>query len=112
MLILPLQAFASAAMFGCAFSHQPQRVAAVEHRAEAMDTAMSCHDAAPIDAAPASEPVCKHCATCYLASSVLIPDVRIPPVTSASNGAIPHADVSFAGFIPDGPERPPRPAFA
>jgi hypothetical protein len=107
MLALPLQAFASASMLGCALSHQ----AVVLESAMADDPmAMAgCHESQHPDAPPTQHD-CKHCAACYLASALPIPAFAAPAVMPVSTAFIAHSAASFSGFIPDGPERPPRTA--
>lgn len=107
MLALPLQTFASASMLGCAFS-QP---AAVDPMTMADAMMAGCHEPEQPDSPPAQHD-CKHCAACALASVLPVPvadSVAIMPVVHrfASQPA-----ALFSGFIPDGPERPPRPALA
>ena len=101
MLGLPVQTFAAASMLVCASAHQamPAQMASV-------DTAMAgCHESEPL---PPQSHDCKHCTVCALASALPI------PVTDTSRWApiAPHfqppSAVTFSGFIPDGPERPPR----
>ncbi len=110
MLALPLQALASASMLGCAFAH-PATVAGVALVDATMTT--PCHEAEPTPApAPAAQPDCKHCASCALASALPIPAADVPADVPA---VCRYGDLSlqpFSGFVPDGPERPPRPTFA
>ena len=107
MLALPLQTFASAAMIGCALTRH------ADLPVQMTDMEMSgCHESAPQpDTAP--EPhACSHCAACYLASIPLIPAPDTLPVLPQASPAIPHLAAPFSGFIPDGPERPPRTSHA
>ena len=108
MLVLPVQAFASAALLGCEFSRS-----GVEFQAT-MDHGMSgCHEAAAEKPSmPAGEHQCSHCAACYLAAAF-----PIPASVTALVAAIPytphlHRAEPFSGFIPEGPERPPRTSLA
>lgn len=112
MLVLPVQAFASAAMLGCAFSHQGQTThQALDKRALPDAAAASCH--APDQTAPSpAVHDCTHCAACYLASALLMPAVDAAPIFPVTHSVIPHADDAFTGFIPDNLERPPRVFFA
>lgn len=104
MLALPVQAFASVALLGCELSR------AAPETPIAMDHGMSgCHEApAEKPGAPAGEHQCSHCAACFLAAAFPM------PVSAAALLApipyIPHLQIaeSFSGFIPEGPERPPR----
>jgi hypothetical protein len=113
MLALPVQTFASAAMPGCAFSHQ--RPAAypgmLEHMVMAEGKGAKCHESEQPGSSPTSH-TCKHCAACSLASAMLIPSMAFTSVAPAPHSVIPHFSASFIGFIPDNPERPPRTHFA
>lgn len=112
LLILPLQGFASATMLGCAFSHPAQAMQhALDEQAMMDDSAATCHEPKPTGKTPASHE-CTHCAACYLASALLVPALNIVPVAPAAHSIAPRADDAFTGFIPDSPERPPRPHFA
>lgn len=114
MLALPLQAFASAAVLGCEFAHDDsgmQSVPVITSLGTAdMDHAMSgCHETSEVPPAPSvGKHQCSHCAACYLAAAFPIPAVigtAVAPIPYS-----PHLSVaeSFSGFIPEGPERPPR----
>lgn len=109
MLALPLQAFASAAMLGCEFSRAGSADQVSMDEAY-MDRAMSgCHDApAERSGMPVGEHQCSHCAACCLAAAFPIPVSATAPVTPIP--FTPHLlrAESFSGFIPSGPERPPR----
>jgi hypothetical protein len=108
MLALPVQTFASAAMLGCgSFSHQ----AMVEHQVAVADEAMAaCHE--PEQDVPSTQHNCKHCAACALASALPIPAADIPAVMPVRQGFASHPAAVFSGFVPEGPERPPRPDLA
>jgi hypothetical protein len=98
MLMLPLQAFASTAMLGCALTH-PDAVAA---------PAPACHDETPAQPAPSADHDCVHCAVCCLSAALLIPAPAAAPAERPPT-VYPHfVSRRFDGFIPDGPERPPR----
>ena len=106
MLVLPVQTFASAAMLGCAFSHQGPSSA--PQMAMTDEGTPPCHTPEQPDAKPAQHD-CKHCTACYMASALPIPSVFAPPIAPHSPSVIvPLAPSSFIGFIPDSPERPPR----
>jgi hypothetical protein len=106
ILVLPLEAFASAAMLGCAMSHPAAPAPAVSAAMPA------CHDAAPAHPAAPAHHDCTHCAACYLASALPIPMLAVAPAERPPV-AYPHFVTSrFDGFIPEGPERPPRSALA
>lgn len=112
MLVLPVQTFASAAMLGCAFSHQGQTSHAhAEKSARMGEPTATCHEPKQTEKSPTS-PTCTHCATCYLASALPVPAVDAGLFFRLTHSVIPHADVAFIGFIPDSPERPPRIPFA
>jgi len=107
MLALPLQAFASASMLGCTFSHQ----AGMEHMAMADDAMADCHESGQPERPPASHD-CKHCAACALGSVLPIPITESVPILPPPTGFASHPAAVFSGFVPDGPERPPRPFLA
>jgi len=107
MLVLPVQTFASAAMLGCAFSHQGPGTADAMAQAASAEALPACHTPEQPDATPAKHD-CNHCAACYLASALPIPSIYIPPVAPVSHSVIAHTAVAFHGFIPDSPDRPPR----
>jgi hypothetical protein len=108
MLALPLQAFAAASMLGCALSHR----AAGEQMAMVDGMMAGCHETEQPDAPPAQHD-CKHCAVCALASALLpIPASNTPAILPVTHHFTSHPAASFSGFVPDGPERPPRPSLA
>ncbi len=107
MLALPLQAIASASMLGCAFSHQ----AVAEPVAMADEMMAGCHETERPDA-PSSRHDCNHCAVCALASSVPIPASDMPVILPAVHPYPSHPAAAFSGFVPEGPERPPRLSLA
>jgi len=107
MLALPVQAFASAAMLGCALPHQ----AAMAPMAMAMaeDGMAGCHE--PEQSAPTPHN-CKHCTACALAFALPIPSSDTPAIVPSPTRYFPHPAASFSGFVPEGPERPPRTPLA
>lgn len=107
MLALPLQTFASAAMLSCTFSHRT----AQESMMPADETMAGCHETQQTDASAAQHD-CKHCATCALASALPIPAADVQAIVSASHRFDPQSIAAFGGFVPEGPERPPRPSLA
>lgn len=109
MLALPVQTFASVVMLGCAFLHQEPAV----HQGLAMADEMTaaCHEDTLPDTQPTSHN-CTHCAACYLTSALAIPYAAAASIASVSHRVIPYADAAFIGFIPAGPERPPRTTIA
>lgn len=106
-LALPLQAFASASMLDCTFSHQ----SAMQAVALADGMTAGCHEPEQPDTSPAGHD-CKHCAACALASALPIPNAGVPAAVQIVTRFISAPAVWFSGFIPDGPERPPRPSLA
>lgn len=108
MLALPLQALASASMLGCIFAH-PATVAELAPADAAMTT--PCHEPEPTPI-PATQHDCKHCASCALASALPIPATDVPTIVPAISRYSVLPAPHFSGFVPDGPERPPRPTFA
>ncbi|HEY9099778.1 MAG TPA: hypothetical protein VIN38_12995 [Thiobacillus sp.] len=112
MLALPVQTFASAAMLGCAFSHQSQVMQSAQGTHMISGTAAaSCHEPEQTEQAPSAQ-YCKHCTACFLTSAMLIPAAEATLPQLASQPAITSADDAFPGFISDGPDRPPRIHFA
>ena len=103
MLALPLQAFASASMLGCMFSHP----AAAEPMAMADAMMADCHEPEQPDSPPAQHD-CKHCAACALASALPVPVTDSVVIMPLRHRFTPSPATAFSGFIPDGPERPPR----
>jgi hypothetical protein len=115
MLALPLQSFASVAVPGCMATDAAQ--ASLPAMAPmAMDGEMmaGCHEHEQPDSSAPTHHDCKHCATCALASALPIPvtDTGTPAIVPVSTRFIAHPAASFSGFIPDGPERPPRLSLA
>jgi hypothetical protein len=105
LLVLPLQALAATSMPGCALNS-----IAVPPAAETMQMA-GCHEepAAGDTSAPHD---CTHCAACVLATACPIPLHPGLTLVSALQCFMPHAAAIFSGFIPSGPERPPRLSLA
>ena len=109
MLTLPVQAFAYSGMQACLFSDQ----GAAEPRAMSdEDMSMAgCHTPDHPHGSPAQHE-CKFCAACALASALPIEFAGTPPVVPIAHSFAPQPAASFSGFIPDGPERPPRTPLA
>jgi hypothetical protein len=107
MLALPLQTFASAAMLGCMLSHP----AIAEPMAMADGMMAGCHEPEQPESSPFQHD-CKHCAACALAAALPIPVTDSPAIMPLRHRFIPSPASAFGGFIPDGPERPPRPSLA
>lgn len=107
MLALPLQGHAAATMLACALA-SGETTAQPMAQAEASPP---CHMDALPDAPPEKHD-CAHCAACMLASAL-----PVPVTVSMLSGPSPCVYGAFhagfvAGFIPDGPERPPRSRLA
>ena len=107
MLALPLQTFASASMLGCMLP-QP---AAVDPMAGADAMMAGCHEQEQ-PGSPSAQHDCKHCAACALGSvlPLLVADSVV--IIPLRHGFTPSPASAFSGFIPAGPERPPRPFLA
>ena len=103
MLALPVQTFASAAMLDCTFTDQ----AAMAPMAMAGEMMAGCHEPQQPDSPPAQHN-CKHCAACALASVLPIPATDRAAVVPVSIHFLSQPAASFSGFVPSGPERPPR----
>lgn len=107
MLALPLQGYAAATMLTCA--HAPGE-AATQSMAQAQ-ALPPCHMDTTPDAPPEKHD-CAHCAACMLASALPIPmTASMPFDTPPCVYGVSRAGF-FAGFIPEGPERPPRSRLA
>lgn len=104
ILALPLQTFASAAMLGCMYS---QPVEALEQMATDGGMMAGCHEQESPDAPPAQHN-CNHCAACALASVLPIPVTGTPVIISTPSRLTLQSTALFSGYIPEGPERPPR----
>lgn len=105
MLVLPVQGYAAASMLMCASAHQ-----AVPAQMTAADEAMAgCHESEP---SPPQSRDCKHCTLCALASALAIPAIDTLRQAPVDRYWLPPSAVTFSGFIPDGPERPPRSSLA
>ncbi len=102
MLALPLQAFASAAMLGCVLSDR-----AAEPMWMAGGTMTGCHEPDQPDT-PSTQADCEHCAACALASVLPIPASDSAATAPASIRFVSPPAAFFSGFVPSGPERPPR----
>jgi hypothetical protein len=99
MLALPLQGLASASMIGCALESHPA--------APAAETG-GCHEVDALPDGPSDPHVCGHCAACFLVSVPLIPALDAVAPVAPAREAIVHTLARYGGFIPEGPERPPR----
>lgn len=103
MLALPLQAYAAATMLACALGHGGAPVA--------VEAAPSCHTESPPDAPPVRHD-CAHCAVCLHASALPIPVMPVLPEAKVVRAYAPVSAAALTSHVPDGPERPPRPALA
>jgi hypothetical protein len=101
MLILPLQGFASASMLGCMLTPVPE-----QRNAEPMLMA-GCHESGHSDDAPTSHSD-THCAICALATALPASFCPSPALAPTTLRFVTLPIAAFDGFIPDGPERPPR----
>jgi len=108
MLVLPLQAFASAAALGCMVAHPAES----EHGAMADERMADCHAPSDPSGAPSASHDCKQCTACALAATVAVPVAESRPVIPLAIRFLSQPDAEFSGFIADGPERPPRPFLA
>ena len=113
MLALPVQAFASAALLGCEFARLGGEAAPAMDMAGMHHAMGDCHEAVPEQSsAPAGEHQCSHCAACYLAAAFLVtPAAATLAVTPPHTPHLQRIE-PFSGFIPEGPERPPRTPLA
>ncbi|MHB1213990.1 MAG: hypothetical protein ACYCY9_03285 [Thiobacillus sp.] len=107
MLALPLQTFASATMLDCGFSDQ----ASAEPMAMPDARVAGCHEPEQPDNPPAQHD-CTHCAACALGSALPLPVTASVAIEPLSNRFISPPAASFSGFVPSGPERPPRHVLA
>jgi hypothetical protein len=107
MLALPLQALASASMLDCTLLHE----AAPQPLAPADAMVAGCHEFEPAGQAPEQHD-CKHCAACVLGSALPVPMFDGAAIAPVPQRYPAQAAALFSGFVPDGPERPPRPALA
>lgn len=108
ILALPVQSFASAAMLGCMMPPPD----AMQPVAMADDMMADCHASSDQPDTPATSHNCNHCAACALASALPIPAASSTPVVPIADCFAAQPAAAFSGFIPDGPERPPRPVLA
>lgn len=107
MLALPLQGFASASMRGCTLSDP-----APEPEVTAVGMMADCHETEPSDHHPRAQHDCKHCAACALGAALPVPVAGTAAIAPAPSRYAAQPDSVFSGFVPDGPERPPRPILA
>ncbi len=109
MLALPVQAFASVVLLGCEFAHDDAAMQTAIDMSSASHAMHGSHEAPREQPVPSvGEHQCSHCAACYLAAAFPIPaaiGTAVAPIPYS-----PHLSIAetFSGFIPEGPERPPR----
>jgi hypothetical protein len=109
MLALPLQALATASMRVCGTASHP---AMAEQMAMADEAMANCHEPDQQPETPPAQHDCKHCAACALGAALPIPAADTPAVAPTPVRFLSHPAAPFSGFIPDGPERPPRISLA
>lgn len=110
MLVLPVQAFASVAMLGYELPPAGAEVQASMVQALTDHDMAGCHHEAAADkpTPPAAEHQCSHCTACYLAAAFPIPAAVTSFAAPVPSTPHVHYAAQFSGFIPEGPERPPR----
>jgi hypothetical protein len=103
MLAMPVQVFASVSQLGTELTRSESKA----HSSH--DKAMTaCHEASTDQPChQGMEQHGSHCAACYLAAFP-IPTDRAVLVEAIPYTPHLHPAVLFSGFIPEGPERPPR----
>ena len=106
VLILPLQTVASAAMMSCVLPQQ----AAMAQMAAADEGMAGCHESEPSPSTPSHD--CQHCTACALASALPIPAAHIPSLLPSGGHFSSRPVARMSSFVPEGPERPPRPTLA
>lgn len=127
MLILPLHAVAASVGMSCApvrqhevagaamAHHQPAADAHAHHGGEhaAHHATAAAEDDAPVpDLARKAHSSCSACSA-LCAGAVAPPSAFLPLPTFDGSDAVNAPPSAFdAGFIPDGPQRPPRHSFA
>jgi hypothetical protein len=94
-------------MLGCTLS-QP----VAEPMVMTEGTMAGCHEAEPSDHHAPAQHDCKHCAACALGTALPVPAADSVAITPAPHRYASQPAVLFSGFVPDGPERPPRPTLA
>lgn len=111
ILVLPVEALASSVMQVCIL---PDRVAAGRMALSdaAMEGMTGCHATPDQPHSPPAQHTCKYCAACALAPVLPIEFAGNMLLVPVANGFGAQVAASFSGFIPDGPERPPRPPLA
>ena len=109
ILTLPVQALAYAGMQACMGS---DRGAAEQMMMPGETMAMAdCHTT-PAHPHPPAQHECKFCAACALASALPVGFAGNTPVVPVVHSFAMQPAPLFSGFIPDGPDRPPRTSLA
>ena len=120
MAVLPLHAVAAGIGMSCIPQHQADAVAAaVQHGDDQAHAHHGHHDAAQADqadSAPEAETQThSSCSACsaFCVGAVAPPSAYSPVLSFDGSEPVVIAPAAFAaGFIPDGPQRPPRPQSA
>ncbi|AQR69817.1 hypothetical protein BZG29_16920 [Janthinobacterium sp. LM6] len=111
---VPLQATAAGAMRLCApLADEPAAAmtAACQHHA-ARSSAVADSAGTPEDnKTPAKQPACGACAG-FCLGALMPPSFALPAACSGAQQVTVATATLLAGFIPDGPRRPPRPLSA
>ena len=126
MLAVPLRAAAGVAMIACATSHQTVGHVSEGHsEASSMQDMPGCHESGQV-----FSPALDHCqddhgssgkhagSTCNACSSCCVGAFSLPAATQTALGLEPGSsliaflDRPYAGFHPDGLDRPPRHTLA
>lgn len=123
MLALPLRAVAGLAMFGCAPGHHTAGLVS-GHSGDQPTQTMPCHEGKPAPAA--ADDNChqdhgstgKHANTCSTCGDCCVGALSIPVISQTAlinepaSVLISFLGRSYAGFQPEGLERPPRYALS
>jgi hypothetical protein len=124
MLALPLRAVAGLAMFGCAPGHHTAGLVSPEHSDAQSMQDMPCHEGKPAPATAHDNchqdhgSTGKHANTCSTCGDCCVGALSIPVISQTAlisepdSVLISFVDRSYAGFQPEGPERPPRHALS
>lgn len=126
MLALPLRAVAGMAMFGCAPNHHTANFVSPEHSvAPSMQDMSGCHEGmqAPSDAhdnchqdhgstGKHAATTCSACGDCCVGALSIPVIAQIGLSHEPASALITFLDHPYAGFHPEGPDRPPRLALS
>lgn len=126
MALLPLHAVAAGVGMSCLSGHQaveaspaPQHAGGEEHahhgHHDAGDASVAGAANAADDGAESGKQAHSSCSACsvFCVGAVAPPSATTPVLPSDGSEAVIVAPAAFAaGFIPDGPQRPPRRSFA